>query len=243
MHAVDGRFSPIATSILRDQVTDAIRNAIAGNVLRPGERIVERDLARELGVSRLPIREAIRQLEHEGLLVSVPRRGTFVAQVSAGDIHEIFALRAILEGLAIRLVTQRGSADEHLRLQRAVDEMNEANAREEYAALFEMDTRFHTLLVTCAQHRRLFQHWSQVDTQWRSLVRLDRDHLVAALGRFGGIHQILVDAIVSGDPDHAERAAREHVANAEQNVIRLMHERNQGELSTVAAVSVSPAGR
>src|SRR5688500_3082861 len=111
---------PLKTQVLRHDVADAIRSAIAGGVLKPGQRVLEVELAEELGVSRLPVREAIRQLEHEGLLVSQPHRGTFVAQVTPDDIREMFSLREALESLAARLVAARATPVEVEALQQLV---------------------------------------------------------------------------------------------------------------------------
>ena len=96
---------------LRDAAVLRIREAILQGRLKPGQRILEADMAQELGISRAPIREAIRQLESEGLVVSRAHRGTYVTTLSSQDAREIFSLRAALEGLAIMLVAQSRNAE------------------------------------------------------------------------------------------------------------------------------------
>jgi DNA-binding GntR family transcriptional regulator len=221
---------PLKTQILRHDVADALRNAIAGGVLKPGQRVLEVELAEELGVSRLPIREAIRQLEHEGLLVSLPHRGTFVAQVTQDDIREMFSLREALESLAARLVAERASPAEVAALQQLVDEMGPASARRDYATLFKIDTEFHTLLCTYARHERLLKHWNLVYGQWQALDSLmdeiptldalpDDHPVIVTLSHFADMHQALVDAVRTGSPDEAERSMHRHMAEAQQSTL------------------------
>ena len=109
------RLQPIrldAYKPLREIVSDALRQAIRDGLLPPGERLMEIPLAEELGVSRTPIREAIRILEQEGLVVMIPRRGTYVADMSLKDVTEVFELRSILEELAAELAAERITNEE-----------------------------------------------------------------------------------------------------------------------------------
>jgi DNA-binding GntR family transcriptional regulator len=233
------RLNRISAPVLRDEVANAIRSALCDGSLEPGERILERDLAEELGVSRLPVREAIRKLEHEGLLVSIPRKGTFVVQMTANDIHEIFSLRMQLEAFAIRRVIERATVAERQSLQQVVDEMQEANKRGDRSALFEMDAKFHSLLCTFAHHKRLAEHWKQVDGEWRTLAMRDREQYLVdrlqSIGAFNYQHQDLVDAIAGGDANLAETAIREHLARALAILQQVMHERNQEMLKAKAS--------
>src|SRR5512141_2804217 len=95
-----GAFEPLRSRGLRSVALLSIRRAIVNGVLRPGDRLMEADIAREMGISRGPVREALRQLEQEGLVISYPHRGTFVASLAADEASEIYVMRAVLEGLA-----------------------------------------------------------------------------------------------------------------------------------------------
>ncbi len=223
---------PVENKILRDRVADAIRHAIVQGTLRPGQRVIERELADELQVSRLPIREAIRMLEHEGLIISVPRKGTFIVEITDNDIVEIFSLRAALEGLAARLVTQRASQAEIASLQRLVDDMAVAGARRNIPRLWEIDTRFHTSLCQLAANSRLLKHWELLFTQWQAIDSLtDQVHpleqlpdghpMAREIFEFPNIHQGLVTALASGDPQHAEQTMRDHIARAQRNTLAI----------------------
>ncbi|MCA9859569.1 MAG: GntR family transcriptional regulator [Thermomicrobiales bacterium] len=215
---------------LRLSVVESLRDAISSGSLKPGQRIVEQDLAKELGVSRLPIREAIRQLEYEGLLESIPHKGAFVATVSERDIRELFSLRDALETLAAGLVAQRASPGEVSQLQSIVDQMREQSERRDFGRLFEIDTEFHTLLCTYSQHGRLVKHWSLVFGQWRALDSLmdevpileglpDEHPIIMTLRDFARSHQGLVDAIRVGDIDGARAAMQLHMEEAQQSTL------------------------
>lgn len=224
------RIEPVENRTLRDRATDALRDAITHGVLKPGQRLGERELAAELDVSRLPIREAIQQLEYEGLLVSIPRKGTFVVEITDDDVVEIFSLRTAFESLAIRLVTESATLAQIARLQSYVDEMGDASARQDYPALWDVDIDFHTTLCTIAGHGRLLKHWSLLFQQWRALdalvdqiqplMELGSDHpLVIDQGLFPTIHQDLVGAIAAGDPDAAAESMRRHMDHALRNTL------------------------
>src|SRR5262249_4781150 len=108
---------------LRHEIGDMLRAEILDGRREPGERVLEIDLARRFGVSRQPVREAIRSLEHEGLLTSLPNRGTFVTRVSLEDAIAIQDIRAELEGLAARLAVANLTAHDYRRLEEIVEEM------------------------------------------------------------------------------------------------------------------------
>ena len=103
---------------LREVVCETLREAIRGGVLKPGERLMEIQLADELGVSRTPVREAIRKLELEGYVIMLPRRGTYVANLSIRDINEVFEIRTTLDALASGLAAERITAEELEKLER-----------------------------------------------------------------------------------------------------------------------------
>ena len=97
---------------LREAVCETLRDAIRKGILEPGERLMEVQLAEELGISRTPVREAIRKLEQEGYVIMMPRRGTYVSDISTNDVKEIFEIRSALESLATGLAARRIEPDE-----------------------------------------------------------------------------------------------------------------------------------
>src|SRR6185503_9714951 len=111
---------------VREVAYRRLRQLILEGTLAPGQRIFEHELADQLGISRTPLREALRQLETEGLMQLSARRGAMVSSLSAAQMHEEFLIRATLEGLAIRLATPRLTADDHLQLERELARMQDA---------------------------------------------------------------------------------------------------------------------
>ena len=155
---------------LRQEVVDIIRDAIWHGMLKPGERLNEQRLSRELGVSRPPLREAIRVLEQEGLVESQPRRGTFVCTLAGDDIMEIYTLRCALEGLAAETVAARGDEQALGALERQIELEEEPGL--ELASLITRDLEFHRLLVYSSGNRRLAQMWDQLASQLRFALTL-----------------------------------------------------------------------
>lgn len=184
----------------RSHLARALRDAIVRGELKPGERIVERDISARTGISRGPLREALRQLEQEGLVVSVPYQGTYVAGISQREIDEmLLPIRLVLERFAFRAAPEALGEDDYAGLEALVDEMRRAAASGDLAALVETDLRFHELVVARAGHQCL--------RVWRSIA----PRVGAYFSRDGARHESLdevvqehVDllaAMRSGDPD------------------------------------------
>jgi DNA-binding GntR family transcriptional regulator len=157
---------------LRDAAVLRIREAILQGKLKPGQRILEVEMAKELGISRAPVREAIRQLESEGLVVSRSHRGTYVTTLFSQDATEIFSLRAALEGLAIMLVAQSRNAEVLDQLDQSVDEMQACVEANDMEGVVQADFRFHEILCRAANHQRLLDIWSSMSVQIRALLSI-----------------------------------------------------------------------
>jgi DNA-binding GntR family transcriptional regulator len=198
---------PIAP--LFHHVTSAIRQAILQGVLRPSERLVESRLSEQLGVSRGPVREALKQLQNEGLVTLFPRRGGIVSRIQPADVWEVATLRGAVEGLAARLVAERRDTEVADALQVILDEMvtiGDSNPMQ-FATL---DCRFHETLCMAARHKRLEQTWANLRTRIWMFIREVRVGRLTSLVTAITIHQAVVDAIRKGDPVEAERLVRHH---------------------------------
>ena len=139
---------------LREVVCETLRDAIRKGVLKPGERLMEIQLAEELGVSRTPVREAIRKLELEGYVIMMPRRGTYVANLSIRDVNEVFEIRTTLDSLASGLAAERITDEELERLQHllvAIGGYIEANDMDK---IVETDMEFHDILYQASRNTR-----------------------------------------------------------------------------------------
>src|SRR5699024_8835087 len=142
---------------LRDVVFNTLRRAILRGELKPGERLMEIQLAERLGVSRTPIREAIRKLELEGLVLMIPRKGAEVAKISARSLRDVLEVRRALEELAIELACQRMSEEEVGKLQKAQEDFKKAIAEGDAMKIAETDEHFHDVIYEGTQNAKLIQ--------------------------------------------------------------------------------------
>lgn len=203
---------------LRELVLDAIREAIINGTLKPRERLMEIQLAEELGVSRTPIREALRKLELEGFIVMVPRKGAYVADISFKDIADVFEIRAALEGLAAGLAAERITDEELEEMERMVAEKAEAIANHDMDKLVKVDTLFHEAIYKASRNQRL----TSIISNLREQIQRYRTTSLAYPGRMQRSleeHRSIVEAIQSRDPQIAQQVAREHIENAENSMI------------------------
>lgn len=140
---------------LRDEVFNTLRERILKGVLKPGERLMEIHLADQLGVSRTPIREAIRMLELEGLVKMVPRKGAQVARISREDLQDVLEVRKALDTLAVKLACERITTDEIARLKEAEDEFERTLTLGDTTEIAEADVAFHDVIQAASKNKRL----------------------------------------------------------------------------------------
>ena len=205
---------------LGDAAADRIRDLILSGELRDGDRLVERDLAERLGTSRGPVRDALRRLDAEGLVVLLPRRGARVATLTAADAEEIIALRAATEPLAVRALAARrdGFAGD---LQRIVDDLRRACESGDLHGAVRLDFALHHRIHQLCGRRRLHHTWETISGPLLHIFRRSREHY-ADIGDIATSHQALLDDIVSGDPARAEAAARAHVTRFGPDLLHRM---------------------
>ena len=153
---------------LREVVFENIRKAIIEGVLKPGERLMEIQLSEQLGVSRTPVREAIRMLELEGLVVMLPRKGAYVANISKKDLMDILEVRVGLEGLAAYCATDRMTKDHIKKLETISQELEEAVYKNDVGTMLAKDEEFHTLIFEATGNKRLI---SMMINIWETVYR------------------------------------------------------------------------
>lgn len=203
---------------LRDVVFKTLRQAILTGELKPGERLMEIHLANRLGVSRTPIREAIRMLELEGLVTMIPRKGAEVSRISKQDITDVLEVRASLDALAVRLCCERITPDEILGLEEAASLFSEAINSGDLTAVAQADVDFHDIIVASSKNKRLKQ---MVDNLAERVYRYRLEYIKDKSSHNNLIneHREILDFIKAGDAKGAEEAIIKHVKNQENAII------------------------
>jgi DNA-binding GntR family transcriptional regulator len=194
---------------LRDAVVDELRELIINQVLQPGQRIVERQLSEQFEVSRIPLREALLQLETEGLVTVLPRRGTFVATFSLKDLSDFFDIRESLEPLAARLAAERCTQADLARLRAHLSEAETAVASGVHDAIARGNVAFHDEIVETAANGFLSTLMRPLNIRLRWQFRLAQD---LDLGLMCREHEDLFQAIAAHDTARAAILAFQHAA-------------------------------
>ena len=215
---VQSRLSEISNLPLRDKIAKALREAILTGEFKPGQPLIEMTLASQLGVSRAPLREALQSLSKDGLVETIPYRGTTVRTLSRKDIEEIYSLRSLHEGFAIRRITERGRAGDIATLREICKKMQIAAQEQDFKHLNAQDDSFHRTLILLAEHDMLMTIWEQLSMRVRQIMalrnQLNHDPMAVALN-----HPPIVDAIAKGQTENAVNLIQTHVASAADLII------------------------
>lgn len=200
----------IDSRMLSDQVAEHLFRELVSGRLRGGQRINEAELSRTLGISRNPIREAIRKLEERGLLVSSPRRGTFVRAFSRQDIEDVFSFRVVVEDFAIRQALRRMGPDDVAGLRRIVDDMTVAAKAGKEMELVQKDISFHQRICELSGNTQTLRAFMNLHAEVQISITLV-EHRFESLEAAAVDHYPIIDAIASGDPERAAAALRDHI--------------------------------
>ncbi|HHW62093.1 MAG TPA: GntR family transcriptional regulator [Syntrophomonadaceae bacterium] len=206
---------------LRELVLESIRDAIIKGTLKPGERLMEIQLAEELGVSRTPVREALRKLELEGFIVMVPRKGAYVADLSVKDIADVFEIRIALEGLAAALAAERITDEELELMERSLIEKGEAIVAGDLERLVQVDASFHETLYQASRNERL----NAIINNLREQIQRFRSASLSYPGRNKKSldeHRAILEALEARNVTLARQLAQEHIENAENVLIETL---------------------
>ena len=221
------RIRPVSASNLRSHIELQIRNLILRGVFKPGERLIESEIAEQMGVSRPPLREVFSALEREGLVVNIPRHGNFVVDFTSNDIEEIYSLRLLLEVGAIKRLVTRLTQEEIDYFQSLLDQLGKIiSTTGQDEQITELDLAFHEYICICAGHTRLLNTWRSMSMQTRMLIGVTSQTYFQSPNRPKVIHQRILDAIVRRDVVPAEEMLVEHFMDAQsraQDGIQKLH--------------------
>lgn len=206
---------------LRDIVFHTLRKAIITGELPPGERLMETQLGEKLGVSRTPIREAIRKLELEGLVVMVPRKGAQVAQFTQKDIKDVLEVRAALEALAVRLACKRMDERSFLRLQLVNAEYEYAAKENDIETMIEKDVEFHEVIFSATQNDKLVQMFGNLGEQvHRFRIAYLKNSKASRVVQEE--HMEILQALRNRDSDLASHLAKRHIQRQSDSIIEFI---------------------
>jgi GntR family transcriptional regulator, trigonelline degradation regulator len=210
---------------LRHQVLGALRRAILSGRLAPGQRLTERALIEMLDVSRTVIREALRQIEAEGLIEIIPNKGPVVRELSPAEAQDLYRIRAVLEGLAARLFAENASEAMVMELEAALETVVLAYQGTNGELALDAKTKFYDLLYTGGASETLASMLAMVQARiwrWRAVGLTHPDRADDRLNDSVGNLRLLIAAIRNKDGDSAERIMRTEVSNAAGEVMRLI---------------------
>lgn len=208
---------------LRDVVFQTLRQAILRGELEPGERLMEIHLAERLGVSRTPIREAIRKLELEGLVVMIPRRGAVVASITEKDLKDVLEVRRTLEIMAAEVACERITPELLEELEKARGEFQRQKFSDDATKLATADMRFHEIIYEATQNARLINILNNLREQmYRYRLEYLKDK--ASHERLNNEHQKICTSIRNGDKKAVAEAICEHIDNQEKAILQEIRE-------------------
>ena len=203
---------------LRDVVFNTLRQAILRGELKPGERLMEIQLANKLGVSRTPIREAIRKLELEGLVLMIPRKGAEVAEITEKSLRDVLEVRRALEELSVQLACEKITKEEIRELERVAKEFQQVVKSSDITEIAEVDVRFHDIIYTATDNQKLIQLLNNLREQmYRYRVEyLKRDGVFPQLI---AEHEAIIRHIEKNEIEKATEVMCRHIDNQVEAVI------------------------
>src|ERR671919_756674 len=205
----DSKSRPLERRVFREEIREQLIEDILNGRLQPGARIVETRIAQQFGVSQGPVREALRDLELFGFVVSSPFRGTQVRQISTDDLLEIYPIRAALEGVAARAAAVRIDEATLARLEQLIAAMRDAATRDDHRAEADADHAFHHAIVKASGNHMLEHVWQTMRLSITTCVTHSVTH--RSLVEIAERHTVVLDALRAHDPERAEIAIRRHI--------------------------------
>ncbi len=217
-------FTRIEQRSVQQEVVDLIRQAIVAGKLELGQHLTETSLSELMAVSRIPIREALRQLEQEGLVMRYNNRGCFVTDFSEEDVREVFSLRSSLECMSIEWAAPRMKPGDFAVLRKMIEDQSQAAQEHDFARLASLDMRFHEFICEKAQHSRLLKEWHALHAQCQMLL----NRRFQALSDYtpetvSEDHKEILDAIERQDTATAIRLTKEISSRVELECIETLH--------------------
>ncbi len=207
---------------LRDVVFNTLRQAILRGEMEPGERLMEIQLAQKLGVSRTPIREAIRKLELEGLVIMIPRKGAEVAHITEKDMKDVLEVRATLEELAVSLACKNVSEEKIAELKAANKAFEASIVSKDVVNIVDADVKFHDIIYSMTNNARLIQIINNLREQmYRYRLEYVKDARIHSV--LINEHNDIIKQLEDRNIERAKEVVHQHINNQEKGIIRLLN--------------------
>lgn len=222
-------FNPQYPVSLVTQITEFLTNAIIASRLPEGQRLSESELQRKFGISRGSIRESFRILEGNGLLITVPRKGTFVRKIAQKDIEEIFPILALLEGLAARLAVSHLNHDDIERMELSLSRMAQAAEKNDFKSYVDYHSEYHKIFIYASKNDRLIGFLETLRHQniWITSKYLSfRDSFEYGLR----VHREIIDLFIKKDIDRLEALVNQHIVFSFKKLLQFLASRSEGEM-------------
>ncbi|MCK5763045.1 MAG: GntR family transcriptional regulator [Clostridiales bacterium] len=203
---------------LGEVVFEYLRDEIMIGKIKPGQRLMENTIAERLGVSRTPVREAIRKLEKEKFITMVPRKGAYVTKVSIKEILDVLEIRRVLEGFAANLASQRMNAGEKKELRKSYEKFGSYMENLDVKGMIKKDREFHDLIFKSTKNERLITLVKELHEQFHRF-RLIYFNENSSYNNIQKWHALILEAIENGNADEAKKHAEDHVVEIEKSVI------------------------
>jgi DNA-binding GntR family transcriptional regulator len=226
---MDGELKKIKVetySNIRDNTLKELREAILDGKLKPGERLIERDIAGKLGISRTPVREAIRKLELEGLVTQVLGKGVVVAKISFEEVIEIYNIRAVLEGLAAKLAAEKINLQIRNKLKMLISEMETAIRNDDQDKMSRLNTEFHEVIYKSARSPRLYQMLSNMSEYVEKFAKTGYKW-PGRISEATKEHEQIAEAIIDRNGSLAQQFAIAHIDRSKDIYIETAKNKGQ----------------
>ena len=210
---------------LRDVVFNTLRQAILRGELKPGERLMEIQLANKLGVSRTPVREAIRKLELEGLVLMVPRKGAEVAEITEKSLKDVLEVRKALEELAVQLACEKITKEDIQELEKAGEDFKKVLKSRDITEIAEADVRFHDVIYMATDNQKLISLLNNFREQmYRYRVEYLKKEEVHT--QLIAEHDAIVESVAKRDKERATSIVCQHIDNQVNTVVNVIRKKN-----------------
>ncbi len=203
-----------------------LREAILNGQLPPGTKLVEQAISTQMAISKTPVREAIRELAQEGLILFKARRGISVIDFTEKDINELVTLRASLEVLGVRLAHGNLTENDFVTLNSILDKIVASEKSYNYAELSDLDIEFHLFIIQKSDNQRLVKAWKDIASQMHVLFRMIH-YFEFSDTYMSMMHRELIEALASGEQEKYEKAFRSHILLSEENILSVFREKKQ----------------